>query len=131
MSTRALFTFTDERTTVDVYKHSDGYPKGALKAIEKAFDYSWMLPRFEADEFAASFVAANKKPNEGSSHLGGGIRLMNSNDIPGDIEFQYVVSYSGDLDLDVRIAEVTWPEDRMRTDTVFDGKLAEAIMKYC
>src|SRR5262249_42976683 len=36
-------------------------PAGAANAIEAALDFARPLPRFEADEFAASFVAANKR----------------------------------------------------------------------
>ena len=44
---------------VTVYEHSDGYPDGAVCWITKALEYAWPLPRFEVDEFAAAFVAAN------------------------------------------------------------------------
>ena len=64
MSTRACYRFIDPDTTdpevVTVYKHSDGYPDGAVCWITKALEHAWPLPRFEADEFAAAFVAANK-----------------------------------------------------------------------
>ncbi len=66
MSTRACYRFIPENGpndwlgVVTVYKHHDGYPSGAALAIEKALDYAWKLPRFEADEFAAAFVAGNK-----------------------------------------------------------------------
>ena len=45
---------------VTVYEHSDGYPDGAVCWITKTLEHAWPLPRFEADEFAAAFVAANK-----------------------------------------------------------------------
>lgn len=61
MSTRALFTFKDETAAFNVYKHYDGNPSGAARVIRHAIDYfAWPLPRFEADEFAAAFVAAGK-----------------------------------------------------------------------
>ena len=60
MSTRALYTFIDGDSTHHVYKHHDGYPEWAAKHIEAALPFAWALPRFEADEFAAAFVAANK-----------------------------------------------------------------------
>lgn len=62
MSTRAVYTFHDERGRYHVYKHSDGYPEGmgACYAINAALTFAWPLPRFEADEFAAAFIAANK-----------------------------------------------------------------------
>jgi hypothetical protein len=60
MSTRAMYTFRDETGEYHVYKHSDGYPTGAAQWIEAALPFAWTFPRFEADEFAAAFVAANK-----------------------------------------------------------------------
>ena len=81
MSTRAIYTFCDPRTEVHVYKHYDGYPynggvhngtayeAGGLVWINDAKKFAWDLPRFEADEFAASFVAANKSN-------GGGVNLI-------------------------------------------------------
>jgi hypothetical protein len=64
MSTRACYRFIDPDPTnpevVTLYKHSDGYPDGAVCWITKALEHARPLPRFEADEFAAAFVAANK-----------------------------------------------------------------------
>lgn len=69
MSTRAIYTFRDADTEVHVYKHHDGYPEGAISWIANARTLAWPLPRFEADEFAAAFVAANKTEP-------GGVRLV-------------------------------------------------------
>ena len=65
MSTRAMYTFIepdhkDAKRGFHVYKHHDGYPSGAAQAIEAALPFAWQLGRFEADEFAAAFVAGNK-----------------------------------------------------------------------
>ena len=66
MSTRACYRFISPEGpdswagVVTVYKHSDGYPEGAARWIEAALEYAWPLPRFENDDFAAAFVAANK-----------------------------------------------------------------------
>jgi len=94
MSTRALYTFIDPETkeTFHVYKHHDGYPEGAKRWIKAALAYAWTLPRFEADEFAAAFVAANKSG-------GGGVRLQQSGSVyavaPPDIEFRYEITLKG------------------------------------
>jgi|SRR5665213_6370 len=92
MSTRAMYSFTDANDppeTHHVYKHHDGYPTGAAKALAKAAALAWPAPRFEADEYAASFIAANKDSP-------GGLRTMLSGaftDVaPGDIEFYYTVT---------------------------------------
>jgi len=63
MSTRALYTFKGETAedTWNVYKHSDGYPTGAANVLKTALDFfAWKLPRYEADAFAGSFIAAGK-----------------------------------------------------------------------
>jgi hypothetical protein len=62
MSTRGLYTFkgSNRSDCWNVYKHSDNYPTGAAEAIKLALEYAWTLPRYEADEFATAFIAANK-----------------------------------------------------------------------
>lgn len=90
MSTRAAYTFIDREGqdgTHHVYKHHDGYPSGALKAITAALRFAWDLPRFEADEFAAAFVAANKPRH------GGGVRLTHDWKLHGDLEFRYEIFF--------------------------------------
>lgn len=71
MGTRAVYFFKDfDGSTYGVYKHYDNYPSGAADFIENAKDYAWPLPRFEADDFASAFVAANK------AKKGGEVRLL-------------------------------------------------------
>jgi len=95
MSTRALYTFKGENAsdTWNVYKHHDGYPTGAARVLQIAFDhFAWQLPRYEADECAAAFCAAGKADNYVRAALattpegrtasllyasqGGGVRMM-------------------------------------------------------
>lgn len=94
MSTRSMFSFLDPSdgpipTIFNVYMHMDGYPSGAILALQAALPHAWPLPRFEADEFGAAFVAGNKSG-------GGNVRLMPSGDwkaiAPGDIEYRYDVT---------------------------------------
>jgi len=88
MATRAIYRFKDEDETLQVYKHWDGYPKGANLAIQNAIEYAWALPRFEADDFAAAFVAANKTKE------GGDVRLTNyleGQEIGGWIDYLYEI----------------------------------------
>jgi len=70
MGTRAVYFFEDSDGVYGVYKHYDNYPSGAMWFIENAKEYAWPFPRFEADDFAAGFVAANKAKG------GGGCRLL-------------------------------------------------------
>ena len=89
MSTSGVFVFKDHPNDPGyaVYKHHDCYPTGAAPAILGAFQYAWKLPRFEADELAASFVAFNKQPPTYNMQ-GGGVRLM----LP-DTEYSYGADY--------------------------------------
>jgi len=84
MSTRAIYTFKGFGESHHVFKHYDGYPTGAAQWIEKALTLAWELPRYEPDEFAAAFVAANKQAP-------GGIRLAKSQTAFTDVEFAYIV----------------------------------------
>ena len=113
MGTRAIYIFEDEHEEVYVYKHYDNYPQGAVDFIEKAKEFAWELPRFEADEFAASFVAANK------DRRGGGVRLVNANFKDRDemleanhfCDYYYVISKHNSQDLWVEIWESRYDDD--------------------
>ena len=85
MSTRATYQFIDEFDDVTVYKHHDGYPEGGLQWIAKSIPYAWSLPRFEASDFGAAFVAANKL--EG----GGDVQLTKDRHSHADTEYHYIV----------------------------------------
>jgi len=84
MSTRAIYTFKGFGESHHVYKHHDGYPTGAARAFELALQNAWDLPRYEPDEFAAAFVAANK-PNAG------GVRLARKRMEYSDVEYGYTI----------------------------------------
>jgi hypothetical protein len=58
-----MYTFKDNDSTLHVYKHHDGYPTGAAQWLNNALAFAWSLPRYEADDFAAAFVAGNKIPH--------------------------------------------------------------------
>jgi hypothetical protein len=102
MGTRAVYTFIDDSGTHHVYKHWEGYPADALEAIASAKSRAWSLPRFEADEFAASFVAVNKTKE-------GDVRLTTHYDRHGDLEWRYEVRHRpNDKDLYIKIYEITY-----------------------
>jgi hypothetical protein len=94
MSTSAIYSFRpnpdDTRgETHHVYKHDDGSPSDARDAIEDGMRLAWPLPRFEPDEAAAAFIAANK-------HDAGGVRTLPSGPwqevAPASIEYRYEIS---------------------------------------
>lgn len=106
MSTRSCYIFKDKHGSYAVYKHSDGYPTGAAETLIAAKKYAWYGERWEADEFAAAFVAAGKfdvyesrkkyakQSKDKIIDAGGQMRLLVSaemKDMPGDIEYLYVV----------------------------------------
>jgi hypothetical protein len=97
MSTRAVYTFKDATNEHHVYKHHDGYPKGAMQFIWKTINKAWPLPRFEADEFAAAFIAANKED-------AGGVRLTKGPESHGDLDYRYEVKMK-DGSLHIKIFE--------------------------
>lgn len=117
MGTRAVYFFEDRQDDdcyYGVYKHYDGYPQGAAAHIEDAKAYAWPLPRWEADEFAAAFVAANKNPK------GGEVRLLpnfEATSIPMLMEdykwcdFYYIISWDNyDMEMFVTIFESRYDE---------------------
>jgi len=145
MSTRAMYTFKDEYGVVHVYKHHDGYPEGGVAWIANARNYAWPLPRFEADDFAAAFVAANKPkydPDEKYSNSGGGVRLCGPHiqkpyEMAVDAGYHYIVEFKENK-LYLTIYSVKWwdtgewdtiDEEEFRS-LVFRGTLTEAIEKY-
>ena len=94
MGTRAVITFIDEHDTHHVYKHWDGNPVDILQGIERATAYAWPLPRFESDEFATAFIAANKPKG------GGDIRMSHTYEDSPDLAYRYEVRLSrGKLDV--------------------------------
>ena len=133
MSTRACYTFKDDRGSVHVYKHHDGYPyasdenseAGGLVWINEAKPFAWPLPRFEANEFAASFVRAHKTDN-------GGVRLINTKELwefSIDSEFWYHISCV-DGQLYVSVHAVDWRDEKNRKRTlVMEGPLDELLNK--
>ena len=133
MGTRAIYIFEDEPDyeEVYVYKHYDNYPEGAVDFIENAKEFAWDLPRFEADEFAASFVAANK------DRKGGGIRLVNASFKDRDemleanhwCDYHYVISKHNSQDLWIEIWQSRYDMDSSDTAWVLIDELTHTEMK--
>jgi len=108
MSTRAIYGFQDERSIYWVYVHHDGYPSGAAEKFARIYGskLAWPLPRYEADEFAAGFIAVNKTSS-------GSVRLSHGPQDHGDLEYSYLVYRKGDT-LRVKIGNgsaVWWTDE--------------------
>lgn len=115
MSTRGMFQFRDggNAEVHSVYSHYDCYPEGAAEQLRKALVFAWKEPRFEADEFAAAFVAANKPA------VGGNIRLVPSNEEGaylrfGALEWRYMVE-PGRKGLVVKVYALPGPANLVAT----------------
>ena len=128
MSTRAIYTFYDSDNEVHVYKHHDGYPyckfdggeAGGLVWINDAKGFAWDLPRFEADEFAASFVKAHK-----------GVRLIGDQkpwEYASDCEYWYKVKAAVPaLDVWVDVYRVDWWGEEPKNELIMGGALSELL----
>lgn len=116
MSTRAVYTFKDEDDTFSVYKHFDGYPSGAAEFIERAKSKAWVLPRYEASDFAAAFITANKQG-------AGDVRMSEGPDAHGDLSFCYEIKQKNDGDADLYVIA----RDGSNSRTLFGGTLGEFI----
>jgi len=131
MGTRAIYIFEDEHEEVHVYKHYDNYPQGAVDFIENAKEFAWELPRFEADEFAAAFVAANK------NRKGGEVRLVNARFKDRDemleanhwCDYHYVISKHNSQDLWIEIWDSRYDMDSDDTAWVLIDELTHTEMK--
>lgn len=121
MSTRAVYSFIDEHETHHVYKHHDGYPSGAAEWIEKAAAEAWPLPRFEASEFGAAFVAACRKGP-------GGVRLTHGPEHHGDLAYRYEIRCDGGVLMVKAFKQRTWEgwsAEKVGYEPIFLGTLAE------
>ena len=102
MSTQAIYTFVDPASgdEVSVFKHWEADPQGAAPFLQRATELAWPLPRFEADEFAAAFVAANKTRE-------GDCRLMADPSQDWYVDYKYRIGFAHG-GLVVEIFERTW-----------------------
>lgn len=104
MGTRAVITFIDGHNSWHIYQQWDGDPDTVLANIERAKALAWSLPRFEADEFAAAYVAATK-------HGEGNIRLTHHYNDHGDLAYRFEVRAGTNGILDVRAFGVDYGND--------------------
>lgn len=122
MGTRAVFTFKDDFGSHAVYKHMDGYPEGAADCLTKAIPFSWGLDRYEACDFSAAFVAANKQG-------GGDVYLTESVYSHGDLEYHYeLTAAKTNGQLIIRVFHVKY--DQVVDEEIFYGRLKEFVDIY-
>jgi hypothetical protein len=120
MGTRAVFTFFHQNVSNDaysVYKHSDGYPEGAAEFLTKAIPFAWELPRYESCDFAAAFVAANKKK-------GGDVYMTTGSDAHFDIDYYYEIFPSTKND---QLCIYAYSVDNNGMNIVFEGRVKDFV----
>lgn len=61
MSTRAIITVFDKEDGFNIYLHADTLPERVMPSIEKAMEYAWEFPRFEAWDFATALIKVLKQ----------------------------------------------------------------------
>jgi hypothetical protein len=110
MSTRATvhFTYADEnKPTAIVYRHSDGYPEGLGKDLEKFFDAveaqtsdtrfddpSYLAAKFvvwQADQYTVKYDRSSPEPKETKGNMLDFLSVGIVMSDPGDIEYRYTV----------------------------------------
>lgn len=133
MGTRAVYSFFDnydpsltfqKEMGYHVYKHWDGYPEGAAGFFANTLEKAWKLPRYEADEFAAAFVAVNK--GEG----GGNVRLCHSQIEKYDIEYVYEIFRAKNQQLIIKAYTVDFWDDDKKKSEFFYGRLKDFIINF-
>jgi hypothetical protein len=122
MSTRALYSFFEKgESTINIYVHSDGYPSGAVDYLKAMLPLAWPLPRYEASDMAAAFVAGNK------SHPGN-VRIYSSGFpqrvAPQDLEYMYEIRMVGGQ-LQIKCFEANYDDENSKwfTKLLFKGAL--------
>jgi hypothetical protein len=123
MGTRAIYTFEDDSCERHIFVHYDGYPKGAADYFKQWLDtnYSWTLPRFEADEAAAGFVAAIKTGP-------GNVRICGDRFSYTDVEFGYRLFTLRD-ELHVQCSTTNYRGDAPAEHIIFDGPMSEFMAR--
>ena len=126
MGTRAVYIFNDKEQAFSVYGHWDGYPEHAAANLIKTLEYAWPLPRFEASDFAAAFIAGNKK--EG----GGDVYFTKGPNAHGDLEYIYELHQNKLGGLMIRAFHADWDDDKKKTTKkkFFDGSLCRFVDNY-
>lgn len=128
MSTRGVYIFKDKNGgEFHVYKHWDNYPSGACEFLVDAMKKAWQLPRFEADEFACAFIAANKDCE-------GGVRLIPHGVTDMGQDYTYIITCPNSniigepnsAELMIEFTDI----DENEKEFTFRGSLAAMLAQY-
>lgn len=127
MSTRGIYIFQEkDGQEFHVYKHHDNYPSAACEFLVDALRKAWKLPRFEADEFACAFIAANKDS-------GGEVRLVPHGVTDMGQDYTYIISCPNADVFGQSKAELMIEFDNINEDGTkytFRGSLSSMLARY-
>ena len=85
MSTRATITVSNNDDAFHIYVHWYWYPEIVIPLIEKALNFAWDFPRYEAWDFATAIIRVMKT-------RAGGIYLTKDAELHSDRDFHYEVT---------------------------------------
>ena len=128
MSTRCNIVVKDEMNSIQLYRHSDGYPNsehGVVEGLKKVGQYAWDLPRFEASDFAAAIIRAMKQ-HGGNIYIDG--TANGTKTLHGDIQYLYTIEMdekTGAPSLKVESASCNWKSQKWTFETLFDGHIGD------
>lgn len=119
MSTRAVLTIEDRAgNSFSVYNHSDGYPEGiALKLVE-TLQFAWPLPRFEAMDWTAAFITANKPVG------GGGVYCTTGAADHADLDYVYRIGMAKNGQLIVECISI------IENKVLFYGRIKDFVGQF-
>lgn len=124
MGTRAIYTFKGFNEAHHVFIHYDGYPNGAAEYFRKVLESGkvWTLPRYEPDEFAAGFIAANK----GGS---GNVRVCAKRTAYCDVEYGYTVEPDKAIPslLRLTVSETDFWDGKRKERKLWTGPLVDFV----
>ena len=126
MSTRAIYKFgggpRTQEATIDIYKHHDSYPSGAVEWIKhgvykaSALGVDAAMGTNKRDLMVMGFLLGNT-----------GHRLISEEKLHGDIEYVYEIQNYGDMESEIKayFIEHDWDNDTSVKKLIFTGSLDE------
>lgn len=128
MGTRAIITFVEPKDDYNpkrsyhLYQHWDGYPSGVADhlALMLSSGKCWPLPRYEADEIAAAYVATAKTQS-------GNIRLAHSRTSAADVAYGYTIKPDRNNVLQIKVTAPEFWEGGRKEELIWKGSLADFL----
>jgi len=127
MSTRAIYKFFEDVVSneppIDIYKHHDGYPSGAVNWIRNANEQAAHL----LQDHPAMHLTRRDAMIIGFLTHNTGYRKISEEKLHGDIEYVYEIQNYGNLSREIYayFIEHDWDNDTSVKKQIFKGSLDE------